>query len=190
MLFFQKYKKITLFFSKNSVFYKKIHRNLVISQKNTTFAVRIEIKKAQMAQHNILGHQGEELAVTFLEEKGYTILDRNWKLGDLETDIVAKQDDEIVFVEVKTRASLSWGAPEEAVDELRKRRMTAAANAYLKFHRLDNPFRFDIIAIVLNQREQTINHIEQAFSPRPHYIGPGSYNPEMKWSKSRWKRKK
>ena len=143
-----------------------------------------------MALHNILGRQGEELAVTFLKQKGYIILQRNWQLGDLETDIIAKQGEEIVFVEVKTRASLNWGAPEDAVDELRKRRMTAAANAYLKFNRIDNPFRFDIIAIILNQNEQNIDHIENAFSPRPHYIGPGSYNPEMKWSKSRWKRKK
>ena len=115
-----------------------------------------------MALHNILGHRGEELAVTFLKEKGYTVLERNWKLGDLETDIIAKQGDEIVFVEVKTRASLNWGAPEDAVDELRKRRMTAAANAYLKFHRLDNPFRFDIIAIVFNAHVQKIDHICRA----------------------------
>ena len=143
-----------------------------------------------MALHNVLGRQGEDLAVTFLENKGYRILDRNWKLGDLELDIVAQQDDEVVFIEVKTRSSLAWGNPEDAVDELRKRRLTAAANAYIKFKRLDNPFRFDVIAIVLNNGEQTINHIEYAFTLRPRYIGPGSYRPESKWSKSYWKRKR
>ena len=153
--------------------------------------MQFELKsKSGMALHNILGRQGEDMAVAFLKEKGWQILDRNWKLGDLEMDIVAKQADELVFVEVKTRASLNWGNPEDAVDELRKRRMTAAANAYIKYHRLDNPFRFDIIAIVLNTDEQKIDHIEDAFSPRPHYIGPGSYKPENKWSKSRWKRRK
>lgn len=153
--------------------------------------MQFELKsKSGMALHNILGRQGEDMAVAFLKEKGWQILDRNWKLGDLEMDIVAKQADELVFVEVKTRASLYWGNPEDAVDELRKRRMTAAANAYIKYHRLDNPFRFDIIAIVLNPDEQKIDHIEDAFSPRPHYIGPGSYKPENKWSKSRWKRRK
>lgn len=153
--------------------------------------MQFELKsKSDMAQHNILGRQGEDLAVDFLREKGLQILDRNWKLGDLEIDIVAKQADEVVFIEVKTRSSLNWGNPEDAVDELRKRRMTAAANAYLKFKRLDNPFRFDIIAIVLNAYERQINHIENAFSLRPHYIGPGSYKPENKWSKSRWKRRK
>ena len=148
------------------------------------------LEQTDMALHNILGRQGEDYAVAFLQNNGYTILDRNWKIGDLEIDIVAKQNDEIVFVEVKTRASLNWGAPEDAVDELRKRRMTAAANAYLKFRRLDNPFRFDIIAIVMNANETKIDHIIEAFSPRPHYIGPGSYKPENKWTKSRWKRKK
>lgn len=153
--------------------------------------MQFELKsKSDMALHNILGRQGEDLAVDFLREKGLQILDRNWKLGDLEIDIVAKQADEVVFIEVKTRSSLTWGNPEDAVDELRKRRMTAAANAYLKFKRLDNPFRFDIIAIVLNAYERQINHIENAFSLRPHYIGPGSYKPENKWSKSRWKRRK
>lgn len=153
--------------------------------------MQFELKsKSGMALHNILGRQGEDMAVAFLKEKGWQILDRNWKLGDLEMDIVAKQANELVFVEVKTRASLNWGNPEDAVDELRKRRMTAAANAYIKYHRLDNPFRFDIIAIVLNPDEQKIDHIEDAFSPRPHYIGPGSYKPENKWSKSRWKRRK
>ena len=153
--------------------------------------MQFELKsKSGMALHNILGRQGEDMAVAFLKEKGWQILDRNWKLGDLEMDIVAKQADELVFVEVKTRTSLNWGNPEDAVDELRKRRMTAAANAYIKYHRLDNPFRFDIIAIVLNPDEQKIDHIEDAFSPRPHYIGPGSYKPENKWSKSRWKRRK
>ena len=143
-----------------------------------------------MALHNVLGRQGEDLAVAFLQNKGYKILDRNWKVGDLELDIVALQADEVVFVEVKTRSTLAWGNPEDAVDELRKRRLTAAANAYLKFKRLDNPFRFDIIAIVLNGVEQEINHIECAFSLRPRYIGPGSFRPESKWSKSYWKRKR
>ena len=68
--------------------------------------------------------------------------------------------------------------------------MTAVANAFLKFRRIDNPFRFDIIAIVMNRQETHIDHIEDAFSPRAHYIGPGSFNPENKWTKSRWKRKK
>jgi len=143
-----------------------------------------------MAQHNVLGRLGEDQAVAYLQKKGYRILDRNWKIGDLEIDIVAKDAEDVVFVEVKTRSSDAWGKPEDAVDELRKKRLTAAANAYLKYHRIDDRFRFDIIAIVMNQYELDINHIEDAFTLRPHYIGPWSFLPEKKWSKSRWKRKK
>ncbi len=143
-----------------------------------------------MAQHNILGRRGEDLAVTFLREKGYRILDRNWKHGDLELDIVAKEGDEIVFVEVKTRSSSDYGEPEDSVDELRKRRLTSAASIYLKHHRLDNRSRFDIIAIILNDKEQSINHIEEAFHPRSRFVGPRSMLPENKWTKSYWKHRK
>jgi len=143
-----------------------------------------------MAQHNTLGQQGEDFAATFLQNKGYNILDRNWKRGDLEIDIVAEQNDWIVFVEVKTRSSDKWGDPEDAVDELRKKRLTAAANAYIKYRKKDNPFRFDVIAIIMNGNGTDIRHIEEAFSPRPRFIGPGSMKPENKWSKSFWKRRR
>jgi len=136
-----------------------------------------------MALHNLLGRDGESLACKYLQEKGYQILERNWKLGDLETDIIAKIGDTIAFVEVKTRASETWKRPEEAVDEERKRRLTIGANAYLKHNKLDNPWRLDVIAIVMNPEGTTINHIEQAFSPRPHFITSGSMKPENKWKK-------
>jgi len=172
------------------VFFVKKSAKIWIFQKNEVPLQLEWFSKTGMAQHNILGRQGEDLAVDFLQKKGYSILVRNWRLNDLEVDIIAKDGEEVVFVEVKTRASYAWGNPEDAVDELRKRRMTAAANAFLKFRRIDNPFRFDIIAIVMNGKETRIDHIEEAFSPRAHYIGPGSYNPENKWTKSCWKRKK
>ena len=143
-----------------------------------------------MATHNILGQQGEDLAAKYLQEKGYSIRHRNWKFGDLEIDIVAQQDDEIVFVEVKTRSTDQWGEPEDAVDELRKRRLTAASNVYLKYFRLDNPYRYDVISIILNDKELKIKQIEEAFRSRPRFIGPNSMRPEKGWSKSYWKKRK
>lgn len=142
-----------------------------------------------MAQHNILGKLGEDQAVDFLTKKGYQILDRNWKIGDLELDIVAQEADTLVFVEVKTRATDAWGNPEDAVDELRKNRMSRAANAYIKFKRLDIPYRFDIIAIVVNDNQLQIKHIEDAFTIRPRFISLGSMRPENKWNKSYWKKR-
>jgi len=143
-----------------------------------------------MAQHNILGRQGEDLAEKILKQKGYIIRERNWKLGDLEMDIIAQDGEMLVFIEVKTRASNQWGEPEDAVDELRKRRLTAGANAYIKYNRLDNPYRFDIISIVMNDNGLGTKHIVEAFSPRAHYIGPNSMKPENKWTKSHWKGRK
>lgn len=143
-----------------------------------------------MALHNIIGRQGENIAASFLQQKGYSILERNWKRGDLEIDIVAKEADTIVFVEVKTRSSDYYGKPEDAVDELRKRRLTSAANLYLNYRKLDNPYRFDIIGIILNPQQTQINHIEEAFRPRARYVGRYTLRPEKNWTKSYWKWKR
>ena len=67
-----------------------------------------------MAQHNILGRQGEELAARYLQQKGYQIIDRNWRSGRQELDIVAQKEDILVVVEVKSRRNNSFGDPQEA----------------------------------------------------------------------------
>ena len=66
-----------------------------------------------MARHNELGIKGEEAATAFLKDKGYRILERNWRMHRHEIDIVAEDDEYIVFVEVKTRTSREWGDPED-----------------------------------------------------------------------------
>ena len=71
-----------------------------------------------MAAHNELGKWGEELAATYLEEKGYVILERDWKSGHHDLDIVAKDGDTLVIVEVKTRRNRLFGDPEEAIETL------------------------------------------------------------------------
>ena len=143
-----------------------------------------------MALHNILGKRGEDYAVNYLRQKGYRVLDRNWKCGDMEIDIVALEKDELVFVEVKTRSTDAWQNPEDAVDELRKRRLSRAANAYIKYHRLDNRYRFDIVGIVMTDNETRLNHIEEAFTVRSRFIGPNSMRPESRWTKGYWGKRK
>lgn len=138
-----------------------------------------------MALHNELGKRGEDLAVDMLVSKGYKILERNARLGDFEVDIIAMDDDTHVFVEVKTRSSDYFGQPEDAVDERRKFRISRFANAYRKFHHLDNPYRYDIVAIILNDQQCTINHIKDAFKhcTRPvgfHRSGWGTSNSSHK----------
>lgn len=118
-----------------------------------------------MAWHNELGKRGEELATKMLRDKGYTILERNWRFNGWEVDIIAQKGKFIVFVEVKTRSDDSWMYPEQAVDKNRKIRLTRAANAYVKYHHIDLAIRFDIVAIVLNNTRCDIEHFEDALIP-------------------------
>jgi putative endonuclease len=114
-----------------------------------------------MAEHNILGDKGEKTAVDFLKNKGYEILHTNWRNGKYELDIVARLDEELVIVEVKTRSQNSLVTPEGAVDRKKIRHIVAAANKYVNLFDVDLNVRFDIIAITGKE----IEHIEDAFYP-------------------------
>lgn len=122
-----------------------------------------------MALHNELGREGELLAQQFLKKKHYKILQTNWKMGNLEVDIIAQLKKTIVFVEVKTRSSEQFQLPEQAVDLHRQRRLTRAANSFMKEFPDNYEARFDIIAIIINDKETQIRHISDAFVPTPTY---------------------
>lgn len=118
-----------------------------------------------MAQHNDTGKKGEEIAFEFLKEKGYHILEKNWRKGYLEVDIIALDKNLLVFVEVKTRADLSHGAPEEAVTRKKEKQLMDAAEAYLEQKGMENEVRFDIIAVWESDTQAPrIRHIEEAFT--------------------------
>lgn len=119
----------------------------------------------KMAKHNILGKEGEEMAARYLEQEGYTVLDRNWRCGHKELDLVVTRDDTIVFVEVKTRTGTEWGDPEDAVTDRKIRRIVNSADAYIRLNRIDMDVRFDIISIVSEGGGFKVEHIEQAFLP-------------------------
>ena len=121
------------------------------------------------AAHLTLGRRGEDTAVRFLKTRGWRILRRNFRPphgGEL--DIVCRDDEVLVFVEVKTRASEEHGRPAEAVDTRKRLRIIRGAMAWLRM--LDMPeiaFRFDIIEVI---GEGKINHIENAFNlPSPYH---------------------
>ena len=118
-----------------------------------------------MAKHNELGKQGEEIAAQYLIEKGYEIVERNWRNSHKEIDIIAKDGVELVIVEVKTRQSDDFGEPDIAVTRQKQSRLIYAANAYLFRHNLDVDTRFDIISIVMKDGNPIIDHIEDAFLP-------------------------
>ena len=118
-----------------------------------------------MARHNILGKAGEQKAVDFLVGKGYTLHELDWKHGHVDIDIIAEEKGEIVFVEVKTRSTTNYGNPEDAVDNKKIRRIVNAADVYIKLHDICQPVRFDIITLVGQEPDFTIEHIENAFYP-------------------------
>lgn len=114
-----------------------------------------------MAAHNELGKWGEDTAAAYLEEKGYQIIERDWKSGHHDLDIVAKEDNTLVIVEVKTRRSRLFGDPEEAIDYKKRQSLQSAINHYVKSHRTSHDVRFDIISIVgMIGSQPEIEHIK------------------------------
>jgi len=123
-----------------------------------------------------LGRFGEKAAAEYLKKKGYRILEKNFRAGKNEIDIIAANRKEIVFVEVKTRTlsalgDLPYGTPLEAVDTPKQKRTLAAASAYLYKSETERIPRFDIIEVYLTHRSglfktlsvEKISHIEDAF---------------------------
>ncbi len=101
-----------------------------------------------MAAHNELGKWGEDLAAAYLAKKGYEILERDWKSGHHDLDIIARDEDTLVIIEVKTRRNRLFGDPEEAIDYKKRMSLQSAINHYVKSHRTGRDIRFDIISIV------------------------------------------
>lgn len=118
-----------------------------------------------MAQHNELGKKGEKLAKQMLINKGFKILETNWRHDKDEIDIIAADGDEIVIVEVKTRSTDFFGNPEDSVDSKKENYLIRATESYLEVNNIDIDTRFDIVAIVLNSKETKIHHIIDAFYP-------------------------
>ena len=118
-----------------------------------------------MAEHNDVGKKGEELALDFLQKKGYIILDQNWRSGKNEIDIVMQDGPCLVIVEVKTRTSTWAGEPEVFVDRKKQRLLIRAANAYVLRKNISDEVRFDIVSVVKKTENPVITHIQDAFYP-------------------------
>ncbi|APX99070.1 YraN family protein [Lacinutrix venerupis] len=116
-----------------------------------------------MAKHNELGKKGEQLAVDFLLEKGYEIVERNYRFDKAEVDIIAKLEDILAIIEVKTRSTTNYGNPQDFVKPKQIQRLVKAVNEYVIENKLDVEVRFDIIAIVKDSKKFNIEHLENAF---------------------------
>ncbi|MCR4434385.1 MAG: YraN family protein [Clostridiales bacterium] len=116
------------------------------------------------------GNEGENIASDFLARSGYTILDRNFRVGKLgEIDIIAREKDYICFIEVKTRSSVNYGVPSEAVNKRKQQSITRLASIYISRHKLYwHNIRFDVVEVIGNRNQegvdvQSINLIRNAF---------------------------
>ena len=117
-----------------------------------------------MAKHNDVGQFGEELAFNFLLKKGYQILNRNWRWGKAEIDLIATHKGQMIFVEVKTRNNNKFGWPEQNIHIAKQRLLFQAASEFMYQNNYENEFRFDVIAIILEPNLE-IKHLEDAFFP-------------------------
>lgn len=120
-----------------------------------------------MDQHLQTGALGEELACRYLERKGYRILERNWRFGHKEVDIIAQWGETLVIAEVKTRGVGNHISARDSVAQEKQEHLIRAANAYVRKHALDLEVRYDILALDLKaDGGYTIEHIPSAFYPQ------------------------
>lgn len=116
-----------------------------------------------MAKHNELGKKGEQLAVDFLLKNGYDIIARNYRFDKAEVDIIAHQKDVLAIIEVKTRSTTNFGNPQDFVKPKQIQRLVKSVDEYVNVNCLDVEVRFDIIAIVKEDKNFKIEHLENAF---------------------------
>lgn len=108
-----------------------------------------------------VGTWGEEFAAAYLRERGYVILERDWHSGHRDIDIIAQNNEWLVFIEVKTRSADDITKPEQAVDWKKQRNLMRSINHYLHYRNIEQPWRFDVISIVGSPgKEPQIEHIE------------------------------
>ena len=116
-----------------------------------------------MAQHNELGKKGEQLAVDFLLENDYEIVERNYRFDKAEVDIIPSKEDTLAIVEVKTRSTIDFGNPQDFVKPKQIKRLVKAVDEYVTVNELDVEVRFDIIAVVKEKKGFKIEHLKNAF---------------------------
>ena len=117
-----------------------------------------------MAAKDELGRRGERLAEAHLVALGYSMLDRNWRCSHGEIDLIARDGDEVAFVEVKTRSSVAFGHPFEAITAAKLARLRRLAIVWSSEHPRAGRIRIDVIAIVAPRTGQpTVEHLKAVF---------------------------
>nr|MCR5445594.1 YraN family protein [Bacteroidales bacterium] len=110
------------------------------------------------------GKTGEQMTARYLTDKGYIILEHNYRRGNLEIDLIALDGDELVIVEVKSRAYDTILQPQDAVDHKKRLALIRLANEYVKSHDRKENVRFDIVSIISKPEGAVIKHIKNAYN--------------------------
>lgn len=116
-----------------------------------------------MAIQQIRGEKGEQIAVNFLRSKGYNILQRNYRAKKSEIDIICRDGEILVFVEVKARTSVKFGNPEEFVSAAKEAKVIEGAEIYIVENNWNGAVRFDIISILMQMDIIEVKHFKDAF---------------------------
>ena len=118
-----------------------------------------------MAQSHELGRRSESIAARFLESHGYEILERNYRVGHKEVDLIVRRNDLIAFVEVKARAGPGYGHPLEAITWAKRREVAYVARVWIAAHGPPGlTYRFDALAIVWKGSQPVIDHLPNAWT--------------------------
>ncbi|SMP68827.1 putative endonuclease [Desulfonatronum zhilinae] len=133
-----------------------------------------------VAGHLRQGQAGEDAAVQLLKEKGFQILERNWRCQSGEVDVICQDRDTVVFVEVRTRGACPRTSPAQSVNRSKITKLTRAASYYLSRRDWwERPCRFDVVAVIHTAQGHRLEHIPDAFS-FPQTLGRGR-NPWQPW---------
>lgn len=119
--------------------------------------------KDKDSSEKALGRKGEDLAVELCREKGFIIVEQNYRTPVGEIDIIAKDRDQLVFIEVKARRGDAYGAPFEAVTKRKKEKIRKVALSYMKRFKKEVPARFDVISISMKNNNPSLDYIQDAF---------------------------
>ncbi len=124
----------------------------------------ISMFKAKDVTRIVTGKKGENIAADYLKKNGYRILETNFRCPLGEIDIIARDKEDLIFLEVKTRRSADLGYPEEAVDSRKQKKISRLAEYYLQTNKLTNtPARFDVVAITMSGSSTEVRLIKNAF---------------------------
>jgi len=116
-----------------------------------------------MAQHNELGKEGEEIAIDYLINHGYVLLEKNYRYLKAEVDIIVQKENVVIAVEVKTRSSDYFGDPQDFITPKKIKLMVSALDHYITENDLNVEGRFDIIALLKQKNSIQIEHLKDAF---------------------------